>query len=86
LHSSSRISTDPGFIWIAYHHAAPCSLQDNVPQLAASLIDQLVIQGLSNIRPQPQFRHASHQQFERAEDTQLPSAARRRQFHHIAPP
>lgn len=34
--------------------APPCSLQDYVQQLAASLIDQLVIQTLSNIRPQPQ--------------------------------
>lgn len=33
----------------------------------------------------PSSANTSHQQFERAKDTQLPSAARCRQFHHIAP-
>ena len=41
--------------------APSCSLQDNVQQLTASLIDQSVIQALSNICRQPQICHTSHQ-------------------------
>src|ERR1700756_118355 len=37
--------------------APSCSLQDDVQQLTAALIDQLVIQALSNICRQPQLRH-----------------------------
>jgi hypothetical protein len=59
---TATVEFPPTAVSSRLHFITPpsCSLQDNVQQLTASLMDQLVIQAVSSIRPQPELCHTSH--------------------------